>query len=83
LGKDKQILNKEDFEAFAREAAKGLKTDKDLNELSLGQIWCTPMKSSADLREPWQHSLNENTKCLCGQYFSKGTDLSRNLPDTY
>ena len=26
-------MNKEELEAFAREAAKGLKTEKDLNEL--------------------------------------------------
>jgi len=35
---------------------------------------------SADLREPWQHSLNENTKCLFRQYFSKGTDFLSNSP---
>lgn len=27
-------MNKEELEAFAREAAKGLKTEKDLNEFS-------------------------------------------------
>jgi IS30 family transposase len=35
---------------------------------------------SADLREPWQHSLNENTNCLFRQYISKGTDFLRNSP---
>lgn len=34
MGKDGQIMNKKELEAFAREAAKGLKTEKDLNEFS-------------------------------------------------
>ena len=31
---DKQIMNKIELEAFAREAAKSIKTEKDLNNFS-------------------------------------------------
>ncbi len=34
MGKDRQTMNRTELEAFAREAAKGLKTEKDLNEFS-------------------------------------------------
>jgi putative transposase len=34
MSKDRQIMKKEELELFAREAAKGLKTEKDLNDFS-------------------------------------------------
>jgi putative transposase len=34
MSKDRQIMKKEDLELFAREAAKSLKTEKDLNDFS-------------------------------------------------
>ena len=34
MREDRQMMNKKDLEAFAREAAKSLKTEKDLNEFS-------------------------------------------------